>query len=122
VPPPSYLWYSNNRSLLKNLATEYSVKAAARWDPKLRISGEILEKWIPDGVRVNGRPKAIGLLDTINASMYLPQPPSVFNRSANDMPLPSEMMDVQLRQDLESAAVAEWFNGYLGTNLHLNKT
>jgi len=47
--------------------------------------------------------------------------PVLTDRSANDMPLPSEMMDVQLRQDLESAAVAEWFNGYLGIDLHLNK-
>ena len=62
----------SNCSLLKKLSTEYSVKASVEWDPKLRISGEILEKWIPDGVKVNGRPKATGLLDTINASMYSP--------------------------------------------------
>ena len=53
------------------------MKAATEWDPRLRISGEILEKWIPDGVKVNGRPKATGLLDTINASMYPCKPKSM---------------------------------------------
>ena len=98
------------------------MKAAMEWDPRLRISGEILEKWIPDGVKVNGRPKANGLLDTINASMYLCQTKIRIDCSANNMPLPSEMMEVQLRQDLESAAVAEWFNGYLGPPPPLNQT
>ena len=50
------------------------MKAAVEWDPKLKISSQVLEKWIPDGISVNGRPKANGVLDTINSSLYPPIP------------------------------------------------
>lgn len=52
---------------------------------------------------MNGRPKATGILDTINSCI------------ANGIPLPAELMDKTMRRDIEGAAVAEWFNGYLGT-------
>ena len=32
---------------------------------------------------------------------------------ANGIPLPDELLDPTLRKELESASVAEWFNGYL---------
>jgi hypothetical protein len=57
-------------SHLKRLSEDYSVKAAKEWDPKLKISSQVLQKWIPDGISVNGRPKATGILDTINSSLY----------------------------------------------------
>jgi hypothetical protein len=58
-------------SRLKKLSQEYSVKAATEWDSKLKASTQGLKKWIPDGVTVNGHPKANGVLDTINSSLYL---------------------------------------------------
>jgi hypothetical protein len=58
-------------SLLKKLSNEYSIKAAAEWDPKLVNASNTLRKFIPDGVTVNGRPKANGILDTINSSLYI---------------------------------------------------
>lgn len=94
-------------SRLKNLSEEYSVKAAVEWDPKLKISSQILSKWIPDGITVNGRPKATGIFDTITSCI------------ANGIGLPSELMDEGMRRDVEGAAVAEWFNGYLGISLFL---
>jgi hypothetical protein len=54
------------------LSEEYSVKAAEEWDPKLKISSQALQKWIPDGIRVKGIPNTTGLLDTINAAMSGP--------------------------------------------------
>jgi hypothetical protein len=51
------------------LSEDYSVKAAEEWDPKLKVSSQVLQKWIPDGISVNGRPKATGILDTINSSL-----------------------------------------------------
>lgn len=56
-------------SRLKKLSEDYSVKAAEEWDPKLKVSSQVLQKWIPDGISVNGRPKATGILDTINSSL-----------------------------------------------------
>lgn len=91
-----------NCRLLKKLTEVYSVNAGREWDPKLKESSQALKRWIPDGVTVNGRPKATGLLDTITASL------------ANGVELPAQLMDEKLRRDLESAAVAEWFSGYLG--------
>jgi len=61
-----------------------------------------LKKWIPDGITVNGRPNATGILDTINSSL------------ANGIQLPPQLMDQKLRTDLEAASIAEWFGGYLG--------
>jgi len=37
-------------SLLKKLSEEYSVKASDEWDPKLKISSQGVQKWIPDGI------------------------------------------------------------------------
>lgn len=54
---------------LKKLSEAYSVRAAEEWDPKLQAVSEALRKWVPDGITVNGRPKANGLLDTINSSL-----------------------------------------------------
>lgn len=51
---------------------------------------------------MNSRPKATGILDTINACI------------AHGIEVPSELMDVNMRRDVEAAAVAEWFEGYLG--------
>ena len=56
---------------------------------------------------MNGRPKATGILDTINACI------------AHGIEVPSELMDVTMRRDVEAAAVAEWFEGYLGIPLNL---
>jgi len=56
-------------SLLKKLSEDYSVKAGEEWDPKLQISSQVVKKWIPDGIKVNGRPKATGVLDTINSCL-----------------------------------------------------
>lgn len=36
--------------------------------------------------------------------------------SAHGISLPPEFSDERMRKDLEAAAVAEWFNGYLGTH------
>ena len=101
-------------SLLKKLSEEYSVKASEEWDPKLKISSQGVQKWIPDGIKVNGRPKATGVLATINSCLYYsPECPS--EPRANGIPLPPELLNETMRKDLEAAAVAEWFNGYLGT-------
>ena len=67
---PRFLLGPSFHSRLKKMSQEYSIKAGEIWDPKLKLSTQALMKWIPDGVRVNGRPKANGVLDTINASMY----------------------------------------------------
>jgi hypothetical protein len=93
---------TSHSSRLKALSESYSVKAAQKWDPKLKISSSILSQWIPDGITVNGRPKATGILDTINACI------------AHGIEVPSELMDVNMMRDVEAAAVAEWFEGYLG--------
>jgi hypothetical protein len=61
-----------NPSLLKKLSEHYAVKAGEEWDPKLKISSQGVKKWIPDGIKVNGHPKAIGVLDIINSCLYLP--------------------------------------------------
>jgi hypothetical protein len=61
--------FLTNKSRLKKLSEHYSVKAATEWDPKLKISSAAVKMWIPDGITVNGRPKALGILDTINSSM-----------------------------------------------------
>ena len=57
-------------SRLKRLMAEYSKKAAAEWDERLQLSSQHLRNWLPDGITVNGRPKANGLFDTILASLY----------------------------------------------------
>jgi hypothetical protein len=62
-----------NSSLLKKLSEEYSVKASEEWDLKLKISSQGVKKWIPDGIKVNGPPKAIGIFDTINSCLYIPR-------------------------------------------------
>ena len=49
------------------LNDEYSVKAGEMWDPKLKISSQAVQKWIPDSITVNGKPSAVGILDTINS-------------------------------------------------------
>ena len=54
-------------SRLKMLNDEYSVKAGEMWDPKLKISSQAVQKWIPDSITVNGKPSAVGILDTINS-------------------------------------------------------
>jgi len=87
---------------LKKLSDVYSVKAGEEWDPKLKQWSKTLKKWIPNGITVNERPDAHGLLDTINSSL------------AHEIPLPPPLMDQKLREDLEAASVAQWFGGYLG--------
>jgi len=87
---------------LKKLSQLYSVKAGEEWDAKLKEWSEPLKKWIPNGITVNERLDAHGLLDTINSSL------------AHGIPLPPQLMDQKLRKDLEAASVAQWFGGYLG--------
>jgi hypothetical protein len=48
---------------------EFSLKAGEQWDSKLLASSQIMMKYVPDGITVNGHPKANGVFDTINASM-----------------------------------------------------
>jgi len=48
---------------------EYSLKAGREWDERLLISSQAMRKYLPDGITVNGHPKANGVFDTVNASM-----------------------------------------------------
>ena len=62
-----------NKSRLKQLSESYSVKAGEQWDENLKDLSQGLKKWIPEGITVNGHPKATGVLDTINSSLWFSQ-------------------------------------------------
>lgn len=47
--------------------------------------------------------------------MFVASPECPTEARANGIPLPPELLDEKLRKDLEAAAVAEWFGGYIGT-------
>ena len=51
---------------------EYSIKAANEWDERLLASSQAMRKYLPDGITVNGHPKANGVFDTVNSSLYHP--------------------------------------------------
>ncbi|EIW77222.1 phosphoglycerate mutase-like protein [Coniophora puteana RWD-64-598 SS2] len=83
---------------LAALELQFAEAAATLWNPKLASLNDKVSKYI-DGkpVKVNGSPRASGLLDTIRAA------------AAHDIELPSEFRDDELMRPLEDAVVDEWF-------------
>ncbi|KAG4306370.1 hypothetical protein PORY_000358 [Pneumocystis oryctolagi] len=83
--------------------------ASKTWDPILasRVS-EKLSKYINDKVSIKGPVHVFQLYDIICTAI------------GNGIRIPDELYDEELRKDLESASISEWFDGYRD-NLEIRK-
>ncbi|KAK4700058.1 acid phosphatase, partial [Phenoliferia sp. Uapishka_3] len=76
-------------------------QAAKTYNPTLAVLDPLLSKYINGGpVRIDGHPRANGLLDTIMVC------------KAHGIKVPSEFEDPAVLQTLETAVVHEWFDGF----------
>lgn len=87
---------------LRLLSEEYAAKAALKWNPILAgRTSDIFAKYIEPPIKIDGTPRLSGLMDTINAAR------------GNDLPVPIELLDSEMLEEMHSAVVEEWFGGYL---------
>ncbi|CCA68200.1 related to acid phosphatase ACP2 precursor [Serendipita indica DSM 11827] len=86
---------------LERLAVSFAQAAAEKLNPTLKPLDKRLSKYL-DGepVRVDGKPRASGILDTIRAA------------KAHNIRVPREFNDQSTMDLIEFAVVTEWFGGY----------
>ncbi|EJD54828.1 phosphoglycerate mutase-like protein [Auricularia subglabra TFB-10046 SS5] len=86
---------------LEMLKFAYAKAAADAWNPALERLDSKLSRYI-DGnpVRIDGKPRASGILDTVKAAV------------AHGIRVPSDFQDPGVVGLLEKAVCVEWFSGY----------
>ncbi|KAF5390113.1 hypothetical protein D9757_003824 [Collybiopsis confluens] len=108
--PPIFVRNGRDENLLGNagsckrleiLLVGFAQAAASAYNHTLEPLDKKLSKYI-DGrpVRVDGKPRASGILDTIRAA------------TAHNIKVPSEFEEKGVMDIIEKAVVAEWFSGY----------
>jgi acid phosphatase len=108
--PPLFIRNGKDETLLGNtyackrlelLLLGFAKAAASAYNPTLESLDKKLAKY-NDGepIRVDGRPRASGILDTIRAAV------------AHGIKIPSEFEDKAIVDVIERAVVNEWFAGY----------
>ncbi|TFY72718.1 hypothetical protein EVG20_g315 [Dentipellis fragilis] len=85
---------------LSVLLVNFADAAAAAYNPVLEPLDEKISKYIGGNpVRINGQPRASGILDTVRSAM------------AHGVKLPPEFEDRNIVETIEKAVVNEWFAG-----------
>ncbi|KAF8327226.1 phosphoglycerate mutase-like protein [Cantharellus anzutake] len=85
----------------KELMASFEKAAADRWAPELEKLDNKISKYINGKpVRIDGRPRASGLLDTVRCA------------KAHGVTIPPEFEEPEVIDTIEKAVVAEWFDGY----------
>ncbi|KAF2665590.1 phosphoglycerate mutase-like protein [Microthyrium microscopicum] len=114
LPPPAIILRSpGDETLFPNevvcrrlnaLARAFGQRTADRHNtsPALQHATKLIGKYVEGDVRVDGKPRLSGILDTVNATLAH----GPLTR------LPSEFYDPQLRDTLERVNVEEWYSGY----------
>lgn len=113
-PPPDETLYPNDSNCrrLSALARAFASRAAERHngtEPLAYVTRK-LGRWMPPGpdgnspqpVAVDGRPRLVGVMDTVNATLAHPRATR----------LPAEFYDKRVTDTLARVAVDEWFAGY----------
>ncbi|GJE86567.1 phosphoglycerate mutase-like protein [Phanerochaete sordida] len=86
---------------LEVLELGFAKAAAAAWNPALEPLDDKISKYLGGNpVRVDGRPRASGIFDTIRSA------------TANGIPVPKEFTEKSVMDVIEKAIVHEWFGGY----------
>ncbi|KZV74189.1 phosphoglycerate mutase-like protein [Peniophora sp. CONT] len=84
---------------LETLLINFANAAASAYNPTLEPLDKKVSKYLGDNpIRVDGRPRASGVLDTIRAAM------------AHDMKVPPEFEERAVSSVIERAVVNEWFS------------
>jgi len=79
----------------------FAQAATMAWNPTLEPLDEKLSEYIGGNpVRLDGKPRASGILDTVRAAR------------AHGISIPAELRDKAIMDPLEKAVVEEWFSGY----------
>ncbi|TRM60384.1 histidine phosphatase superfamily [Schizophyllum amplum] len=107
--PPLLVRNSQDENLVSNtyackrlefLKIGFAQAAAAAYNPMLENLDKKLSKYTGGPIRVDGKPRASGILDTIRASV------------AHGIKIPPEFEEKAVMDVLERAVVNEWFSGY----------
>ncbi|KAI0340408.1 phosphoglycerate mutase-like protein [Trametopsis cervina] len=86
---------------LEILEIGFARAAAAAWNHALEPLDERIGKYLGGNpVRLDGRPRASGILDTIRSAV------------SNNVPVPREFHEKGVMDVIEKAVVHEWFGGY----------
>ncbi|KAF9788558.1 phosphoglycerate mutase-like protein [Thelephora terrestris] len=86
---------------LKTLMLKFAQAAAVAWNPTLEPLDEKISKYIGGNpVRLDGKPRASGILDTVRAAR------------AHGIRIPEELRDNTVMDVLEKAVIEEWFSAY----------
>ncbi|KAI5480425.1 acid phosphatase [Pseudohyphozyma bogoriensis] len=85
---------------MRRLDEESAKRAALTWNPSLAPLDSLIGKYINGPVRIDGHPRANGILDTVMVCL------------AHKIRVPKEFDDEKLLETLENAVVHEWFDGY----------
>lgn len=86
---------------LEALELGFAKAAAAAWNPALEQLDDKISKYIGGNpVRLDGRPRASGIFDTIRSAC------------ANGVQVPKEFREKGVMDVIEKAIVHEWFGGY----------
>lgn len=86
---------------LKTLMLNFAQAATIAWNPTLEPLDEKISKYIGGNpVRLDGKPRASGILDTVRAAR------------AHGVKIPAELRDSAIIDPLEKAVIEEWFSGY----------
>lgn len=86
---------------LEILEIGFAKAAAAAWNPALEPLDKKISKYIGGNpVRIDGRPRASGIFDTIRSAV------------ANGVSVPKEFGEKGVMDVIEKAIVHEWFGGY----------
>ncbi|KAL1743996.1 histidine phosphatase superfamily [Schizophyllum fasciatum] len=105
--PPLLVRNSQDENLVSNtyacrrlevLKAGFAQAAAAAYNPSLATLDKKLSKYTGGPIRVDGRPRASGILDTIRAA------------AAHGVKVPPEFEERAVGEVLERAVVAEWFS------------
>ena len=87
---------------LRILSEKFAAKAAQNWNPILAgHTSDVLKKFIEPPLRVDGKTRLSGYMDTINAA------------KGNELPVPPEFNDEEMLETMHAAVIEEWFGGYL---------
>ncbi|KAI0073642.1 phosphoglycerate mutase-like protein [Panus rudis PR-1116 ss-1] len=86
---------------LEHLLVGFAQAAASSWNSVLEPLDKKVSKYIGGNpIRLDGKPRASGILDTIRAAV------------AHGMPVPPEFKEKGVTDVIEKAVVQEWFSGY----------
>ncbi|VDB95648.1 unnamed protein product [Peniophora sp. CBMAI 1063] len=90
---------------LETLLINFANAAASAYNPTLEPLDKKVAKYLGDNpIRVDGKPRASGVLDTIRAAM------------AHEMKVPPEFEERAVTSTIERAVVNEWFSGCKSLN------